>query len=189
MTPDATSSDCCAAATPEAQIRQWIEQCVIDLSLCPFAGLPYRAGKVRIVVSDTQSVAEYLAQIKRELDILAKDSVKTETTLIAAINVLPVFLEFNDFLADVEGLLLDEDHQAHFQLASFHPQYQFAGVGAEDVGNYTNRAPYPVVQWLRAETIAKAVDATDTMAIPDHNIKKLESMGLENCRKLFPWVS
>ena len=113
---------------------------------------------------------------------------KIETTLIAAEKVLGDFLDFNDFLSAVEDLLQRDDLALHFQMASFHPQYQFAGVEEADPGNYSNRAPYPVVQWLRTETVAKAVDSSDTLAIPQANIKKLQSMELSELRLLFPWV-
>ena len=171
----------------EAQISQWIEHCVIDLSLCPFAAVPYRAGRVRIVVCESTSEADFLAQIERELISLVDDPA-AETTLIAAKYTLAEFLDFNDFLAAVEGLLQIDDREADFQMASFHPQYRFAGTGDSDTGNYTNRSPFPVVQWLRTESVAKAAAATDTLAIPDANIKKLNAMGSAACRARFPWV-
>jgi len=148
--------------TTVQQVSQWVEQCVIDLSLCPFAGVPYRAGKVRIVVCDSP------------LEVAQK--------------ALPDFLDFNDFLADVEALLRVDDRHLDFQMASFHPQYRFAGVDADDIGNYTNRSPFPVVQWLQADSVAKAVASTDTLGIPDANIKRLKAMGAAECRQRFPWV-
>ncbi len=168
-------------------IRQWVEQCVIGLSLCPFAGLPYRAGHVRIAVCNSDSEADFLALIESELIKLADDPGLAETTLVVASNTLADFLDFNDFLANVEALLLVDDRELDFQIASFHPHYRFAGVDAEDIGNYTNRSPYPVVQWLRADSIAKAAAVTDTLAIPDANIKRLNEMGKAECLKRFPW--
>lgn len=178
-----------SASTTAEQVRQWIEQCVIGLSLCPFAGVPFRAGSVRIVVCDSVSAGDYLAQIESELISLVSNPGLAETTLIVAEKALVDFLDFNDFLAEVEGLLKVEDREQDFQMASFHPQYQFAGVDAEDIGNYTNRSPFPVVQWLRADSVAKAAASSDTLGIPDANIKKLKAMGAAECRKLFPWVN
>jgi len=170
-------------------VQQWIERCVINLALCPFASAPYRAGRVKIVVCPSSSERDYLTTIAQELTQLSKDKAEVETTLVVAENAVRGFLDFNEFLADVESLLEKMELDSIFQIASFHPQYRFAGVDADDVGNYTNRAPYPIVQWLRADTITKAVDATDTLAIPDANVKRLESMGAAECRRLFPWVS
>lgn len=161
---------------------------MINLSLCPYASLPYRSGRVRLVVCGSDTEEEYLATIKSELERLLEEPDKIETTLIAAEKVLGDFLDFNDFLSAVEDLLQRDDLALHFQMASFHPQYQFAGVEEADPGNYSNRAPYPVVQWLRTETVAKAVDSSDTLAIPQANIKKLQSMELSELRLLFPWV-
>ena len=78
-------------------VQQWIEQCVIDLSLCPFASLPYRAGSVRIVVCSKDSESDYLALLEVELDNLLKDANAAETTLIVGQKVLEDFLDFNDF--------------------------------------------------------------------------------------------
>ena len=178
-----------STSTAAEQISQWIEQCVIGLSLCPFAGVPYRAGRVRIVVCDSDSEIDFLAQIESELNYLVNDSEMVETTLIVANNTLADFLDFNDFLANVETLLQVDDRDQNFQMASFHPQYQFAGVDAADIGNYTNRSPFPVVQWLRADSVAKAAASTDTLAIPEANIRKLNALGTAACRKQFPWVN
>jgi len=169
-------------------VQQWIEQCVIDLSLCPFASLPYRAGNVRIVVCSKDSESDFLALLEVELDNLLKDANAAETTLIVGQKVLEDFLDFNDFLTRAEALLAIDARDAHIQMASFHPDYRFAGTDADDAGNYTNRAPFPIVQWLRTESVAKAVSATDTMAIPEKNIAALKSVSSEQLRKLFPWV-
>ena len=170
------------------QIKQWVEQCVVDLSLCPFAAAPYRAGKVRIVVCDAATEEGFLSTIKVELDRLAGNPPDIETTLIASESVLADFLDFNDFLTSVEALLQDDNLASNCQMASFHPHYRFAGVDANDVGNYTNRAPYPIVQWLRSDTVSKAADAMDTLAIPDANIERLKNLQLNKLRALFPWV-
>lgn len=173
---------------PEELIQKWLVQCVIDLSLCPFASAPYRSGRVRIVVCDAETVTGFLATIQAELKRLIGDPDTIETTLIATQGLLPDFLDFNDFLTSVEALLTQENSEMHFQLASFHPQYRFAGVDEDDAGNFTNRAPYPVVQWLRVASVSKAADAMDTLAIPDANIKKLKSLGSSKLRALFPWT-
>ena len=109
---------------------------MINLSLCPYASLPYRSGRVRLVVCGSDTEEEYLATIKSELERLPEEPDKIETTLIAAEKVLGDFLDFNDFLSAVEDLLQRDDLALHFQMASFHPQYQFAGVEEADPGNY-----------------------------------------------------
>lgn len=178
----------------EDQIQNWVEQCVIGLSLCPFAAAPYRAGRVRVVICEADSAKGYLATIKTELNRLAVDDAeetkpKIETTLIASASVFSDFLDFNDFLTSVDALLQVENLDTEFQAASFHPAYRFAGVDESDVGNFTNRAPCPIVQWLRADTVSKAAEAVDTLAIPEANIKRLTELEPRTLRMLFPWVS
>ena len=171
-----------------ALVHQWIEQCVIDLSLCPFAGAPYRAGKVRIATCSKDSESRYFRLVESELERLLDEPTGPETTLIIGLQVLDDFLDFNDFLASAEALLTVDDRDSHIQIASFHPEYRFAGVDAKDVGNYTNRSPFPIVQWLRTESVTKAVSATDTSLIPDNNIATLKAMQPARLRSLFPWV-
>ncbi len=171
---------------PTDLVQQWIEQCVIDLSLCPFASAPYRAGRVRIAVCQSGSEIEYLQMLDTELGRLAAD-ISVETTLVVAQRALSDFFDFNDFLSHAEALLETVDRESKLQIASFHPQYQFAGVAPSDVGNYTNRAPFPIIQWLRADTVAQAVQATDTLAIPDNNIETLKSISSSRLAALFPW--
>lgn len=169
-------------------VKQWIEQCVIDLSLCPFAAAPYRAGRVRIAICSKESESEYFRLIEAELEHLLSDLNGSETTLIVGQRVLGDFLDFNDFLTSAEALLTVNDRASHIQIASFHPDYRFGGVDAGDVGNYTNRAPFPIVQWLRTDSVTKAVNAMDTSAIPDNNIATLKAMQPTRLRSLFPWV-
>jgi len=169
-------------------VHQWIERCVIDLALCPFASSPYRTGKVRVVVCSQHTESHFLELLEAELVSLLKDTESVETTLVVGQNVLADFLDFNDFLTAAESLSSIDDRDATIQIASFHPHYRFAGVEASDAGNYTNRAPFPIVQWLRTASVSKVVDAADTSLIPDKNIATLQSMRAEQLSSLFPWV-
>ena len=45
------------------------------------------------------------------------------------------------------------------QIASFHPNYEFAGTTKDDIENCTNRSPYPMLHLLREESIDRAVAA------------------------------
>ena len=68
--------------------------------------------------------------------------------------------------------------EGEIQIASFHPQYQFAGTGFDDIGNETNRSPYPTLHLLREESVARAVDAFgDTRSISAANLATLEKLG------------
>lgn len=170
------------------QVNRWVEQCVIDLSLCPFASFPYRTGKVRIAVCDGHSESDFLKLLQSELTLLRESTGDIETTLVVCMDIHGDFLDFNDFLADAEALLKTNRCQSEVQIASFHPQYRFAGVDENDAGNFTNRAPFPIVQWLRTDSVTLAVESTDTSLIPQHNIQTLQSLDVSRLRALFPWV-
>ena len=43
-----------------AQTRQWLEQAVIGLNLCPFAKTAYIKNQVRMVVSDAKHLDGFL---------------------------------------------------------------------------------------------------------------------------------
>ncbi|WP_049027289.1 DUF1415 family protein, partial [Burkholderia cenocepacia] len=70
------------------------------------------------------------------------------------------------------------------QIASFHPQYRFDGTEPDDIENYTNRAPYPILHLLREDSIARAVDAfPDASAIYEKNQETLRRLGHEGWRE------
>jgi hypothetical protein len=72
------------------------------------------------------------------------------------------------------------------QVASFHPDYRFADAGADDIGNYTNRSPYPTLHLLREDSVTRAVEAyPDPDVIIGRNLRTLEGLGHEGWRKLF----
>ena len=134
----------------EAAVRHWIETVVIGLNLCPFAARPFRAGQVRIHVSDCTDELELLTELQLELTRLDETpAAELETTIIAIPRMLADFLDYNDFLDRVDDLLEQFGWVGEYQLASFHPQYQFAGTQADDAENLTNRSPVPLLHILR----------------------------------------
>ncbi|OED42196.1 hypothetical protein AB833_07805 [Chromatiales bacterium (ex Bugula neritina AB1)] len=165
-------------------IGRWIEDCVLGLSLCPYARIPWENGEVRITICEQRK--DYLQHINSQASELLSSSV--ETVLIILQNGLSDFLDFNDFLDDVEQLLVELDLEGQLQLASFHPGYLFADEAADDASNYTNRAPVPIVQLLRVESVSKAVDAGNTLAIPERNMQTLRSFDRKSLQALFPWA-
>ena len=65
-------------------------------------------------------------------------------------------------------------------------QPQFAGTQADDVSNYTNRAPWPTLHLLRESSIDRAVEAfPEAEAIYERNIETLERLGRSGWRALF----
>ncbi|WP_421680787.1 DUF1415 domain-containing protein [Stenotrophomonas bentonitica] len=175
-----------ATRDPIAETRKWLEQIVIGLNLCPFAKAVYVKDQVRFVLSDATTPEALVEELAEEL-ILLRDTPaeQIDTTLIVHPDVLTDFLEYNDFLDNADAAIEALDLQGILQVASFHPQYQFAGVAPDDVSNYTNRAPYPTLHLLREDSVERAVAAfPDPDVIVERNIETLDKLGIEGWTRL-----
>jgi uncharacterized protein len=174
------------AATVIQDMRHWLEQAVIGLNLCPFAKAVHVRGQVHYVVSRATDTVQLESALRQELEALAQaDPQVRDTTLLIAPDCLSSFLDFNDFLGRAESCLASLDLEGVFQIASFHPDFQFAGTGRGDIGNYTNRAPYPTLHLLREASIDRAVAAfPQAEAIFEHNIDTLRQLGREGWAQL-----
>ena len=171
---------------PIAETRRWLEQIVIGLHLCPFAKAVYVKDQVRFVLSDATTVEALVEELAEEL-VLLRDTPaeQIDTTLIVHPDVLTDFLDYNDFLDNADAAIEALDLQGILQVASFHPQYQFAGVAPDDVSNYTNRAPYPTLHLLREDSVERAVAAfPDPDVIVQRNIDTLDKLGIEGWTRL-----
>lgn len=163
----------------ENATRQWLEEIVIGLNLCPFARREFVNDRVRFVVSPADSEEALLGDLQAELRFLHEHP-DTETTLLIHPAVLAGFEDYNDFLAAGDGLLELLELDGIFQVASFHPDYRFAGTGPDDAENYTNRSPFPMLHLLREDRVALAVDShPDPDAIPARNIALMQELGAE----------
>lgn len=157
--------------------RRWISSIVIGLNLCPFARRVFEADLIRYVVSTAENELSLLDSLARELQTLAS-SADIETTLLIHPCVLGDFLDHNDFLDEAEQMLADLHLEGVIQIASFHPQYQFADTAVDAVENNTNRSPYPMLHLLREASISQvAGDPDELLEIPQRNIALLQSLG------------
>ena len=163
-----------------AAMREWIEKAVIGLNLCPFAKAVYVKNQVRFVVSTARHLDGLLEDLDRELDFLAAaDPEEVDTTLLIHPTLLPDFLDFNDFMQLAEAAVDEHGLDGVIQIASFHPQFQFEGTAPDDIGNYTNRAPFPTLHLLREASIERAVAAfPEAETIYERNIETLNALGL-----------
>lgn len=152
---------------------------MIGLNLCPFAKSVHVKNQVHYAVSHATTRAELLQDVITELQALqASDSAVRDQTLVIAPAVLSDFLDFNDFLHDADRALRELKLEGVLQIASFHPQFQFAGTTADDITNYTNRGPYPMLHLLREDSIARAVAAfPEPETIFEKNMQTLEQLG------------
>ncbi len=166
---------------PIAATRLWLERIVIGLNLCPFAKAVYVKDQVRFVLSDATTPEALVEQLAEEL-VLLRDTPaeQIDTTLIVHPQVLTDFLDYNDFLDNADAAIEALDLQGILQVASFHPDYQFEGVAANDASNYTNRAPFPTLHLLREDSVARAVDVyPDPDVIVERNIQTLDRIGVD----------
>ncbi len=169
------------ADDPIAATRLWLERIVIGLNLCPFAKAVYVKDQVRFVLSDATTPEALVEQLAEEL-VLLRDTPaeQIDTTLIVHPQVLTDFLDYNDFLDNADAAIEALDLQGILQVASFHPDYQFEGVAADDASNYTNRAPFPTLHLLREDSVARAVDVyPDPDVIVERNIQTLDRIGVD----------
>ena len=168
-----------SAAQVIAETRAWVDRAVIGLNLCPFAKAVQVKGQVRYVVCASAEPQELLGALIDELHSLANCAPsETDTTLLIHPAALTDFLDFNDFLAVVDHSVEELGYSGVLQVASFHPDFQFADTQANDVSNATNRSPYPTLHILREASIDRAVAAfPDPEAIFEANIETLEKLG------------
>ncbi len=165
-------------------VQQWVDTIVVGLNLCPFAKLELNQNRVRFIASDAITELELLQDFEAELALLEKDS-SIETTLLIHPRVLETFSDYNQFLDLAEGLLQQLDLDGHYQIASFHPDYQFGNTKADDAENYTNRSPYPVLHLLREESLDRVLQSTEMAEqIPARNIELMNNMGSAKMRTL-----
>lgn len=164
-----------------ADTRRWLERAVIGLNLCPFAKAVHVKGRIHYATylpAEHDDLLDALLDEARQL--VALDAAERDTTLLIAPSALSDFLDFNDFTARAERRLAKAGLDGVLQLASFHPQFQFGGTEPDDIGNATNRAPYPTLHLLREESVDRAVEAfPDAEEIFGRNIDTLEALGPE----------
>jgi len=159
--------------------RQWLQRMVIGLKLCPFAERPFNAGLVSIVVSEAVTEDSLLSGLSAQLSRLDDTPAdQLETTLLVAPRLLEDFLDYNDFLQRADDLLVDSGYEGIYQIASFHPHYQFACTQPDDAENYTNRAPYPILHLLREDSLERVLASyPNPEAIPERNIATMNRLG------------
>lgn len=168
------------------EVEQWLVRAVIGLNLCPFARSVHVKRQIAYRVSHASDPEAVLADLSLAFDTLeATDPAAIDTLLLILPEGFDDFLAFNDMLALAERLLKRLRLRGIFQIATFHPDYQFAGAGPDDIENYTNRAPYPILHLLREESVTRAVDGIpDPDSIYERNQARLRALGHRGWRDL-----
>ena len=162
-----------------ASTATWLDAAVIGLDLCPFASGVRARQAVRFALSAATAWPALRSDLADELArLIAADPAEIETTLVVCPDVPVGFDEFNQFLDEADDTLVALDLEGVIQIASFHPDYRFAGTEAHDITNATNRSPHPTLHLLRESSVERAVASFgDTDAICDANLKTLRELG------------
>ncbi|MFT3908174.1 MAG: DUF1415 domain-containing protein [Ferruginibacter sp.] len=175
-------------AVPDAiiikQTKNWINQVVVGCGFCPFAAREMKRGSVHYEVlqqSDKASALKAMILLLHQMD--ANDTIETALLILPeGFKSFDIYLQLTD-MADT--LLAKEKYEGIYQVASFHPRYLFAGSDDNDPANYTNRSPYPMLHFLREESVSKAVDSyPDIDEVPNRNVRFANEKGLEYMKKM-----
>lgn len=159
--------------------KKWIERIVIGHNFCPFAAKPFKLKKIAYKVFTQTDTEKIILSFNDELSWMNKHP-DIETSLLIFSDGLIDFQDYLDVLDICNNLIVSFGYEGDYQLASFHPQYQFAGTTPDDITNFTNRSPYPIIQILRESSITAALEHYENPEeIPERNMEKAREIGKE----------
>jgi hypothetical protein len=173
----------------EDSVNAWLENVVVGLNLCPFSKLPYSQGRIRIQADLCSQEEEAFERIIHEINILEeRGEQELETTLLVFPELFDDFEQYNDFLYTANEFMRLRGWEGIYQIASFHPEYQFAGTNKTDAENFTNRSPYPILHFIREASLTAAIEAYPGVDdIPDRNIALMNGMSDADLKHYFSW--
>ncbi len=153
-----------------SQTRYWVEVLIVAQNICPFARKEVQSNSIRYVASETRHPKSTLESLIDECHLL-DETASIQTTLLILPEGYEGFYDYLQLLDLAEQLLFDQGYEGVYQLASMHPDYCFDGVQQDDVTNYTNRSPYPMLHLIREASIEKALTHyKEPASIPERNI-------------------
>ncbi|MRG43497.1 DUF1415 family protein [Chitinophaga sp. SYP-B3965] len=160
-----------------AQTKNWIREVVVGCNFCPFAAKELKQDTIHYEVVQTTGLNAARLAFLAECVRLDNDE-SIATTMLIFPDAFPVFLDYLELVDAVEKMLRQKGYRGIYQVASFHPLYQFADTALEDAANYTNRSVYPMLHILREAQIEKALlNFADPQSIPERNINFAREKG------------
>lgn len=185
MKKESQSSDLISDREIVLSVRKWLRTFVVEMNLCPFARHEIENNRVRFASTDAKTEKQLLISLKGELELLNSDS-SVETTLLIHPHVLQDFYDYNQFLSYADELISGMGLKGSYQVASFHPDYQFSDTKPDDVENYTNRSPYPLLHIIREASLERAIaQHADIDQVPLRNVAHMNSLGRDKLQLLF----
>jgi hypothetical protein len=175
-----------AVEATERKTRAWLADVVVGLNLCPFARPVLGSDALRIEVSQASDPEGIARALVNEIAVIQNASeADVATTLVVFPNALAEFETYLEFLDNAELLLQEMNLRGVLQLASFHPDYQFAGEPIDATSHFTNRAPFPIIHILREAMVTRALEGfPNPEEIPKRNILTLEGLGHERIQAM-----
>lgn len=166
------------------QTKNWVERFIVALNVCPFAKREVERDSIRLSIVRSKKAQVALEELMAEIAWLDENP-ETETSLVVFPTLFKDFHDYLDFVFMTEDLMAEQGCEGIYQVATFHPDYCFEGVDQDDVSNYTNRSPYPMIHLLREASVEKAIEFYgDTSTIPDDNIALMEEMGQQKVEEI-----
>ena len=167
------------ASTLINQTKKWLSSVVIAHNLCPFAKREYDNKAIHYAVIEAVDSEGQLKQVMQQCAELDEQGTR-ETSLLIFPYALSDFEDYLNLLDFATVLLKDLGYEGVYQLASFHPHYQFDGTAADAPSNYTNRSPYPMLHILREASVEIALENyPNPETIPERNIQVTQALGLK----------
>ena len=175
-----------ARAEVERKTLAWVKDFVVGLNLCPFARPLLASEALRVTVCEANDDEGVAAALLNEIQLIQKASEsEIATTLVVFPNALQGFDAYLAFLDVAQQLLEEMDLLGVLQLASFHPEYQFAGEPIDAASHFTNRSPFPMIHLLREDMVTRALETyPNPEQIPERNIQRLEGLGRERLQQM-----
>ncbi len=165
------------------QTKNWVKEIVIGLNLCPFAAQPFQKDTIEYTVITGDSTEQHLQQLADSFHLL-DDNPDIETSLLIYPDAYQTFDDYLDWLDYANHLLEDLNYSGSYQIASFHPDYRFAGSTKSDASNFTNRSPWPMLHLIREHSLEAAITTYPNIEqVPKNNIKKLQEIGYQEMQK------
>ena len=169
-----------------ALTRAWLEEAVIGLNLCPFAEPVHRNGQIAYYVSHAKHAPALMDDLSEAIDSLMNaDPEEIDTALLIHPYVLQDFEQYNEFVGWTTDFLEESGLEAVLQIASFHPDYRFAGTSPEDITNCTNRSPFPMLHLLREASVDAALtELPEAAQLVEKNLDTLRDLGADGWNAL-----
>lgn len=166
------------------QTRKWITDVVIACNFCPFASREVKRNSIHYQVEMGTGIENALTVMLQECKRLDEQP-EVETILIIFPNAFQSFDQYLDLVGMAGKLLKKKGYEGTYQVASFHPDYRFAGAPADDPANFTNRSIYPMLHLLREASIEQALKHyPDPDNIPASNIDFARNKGFTYMKML-----